>query len=116
MLYLILFAILLFILGCVFFLQNRHQKALALQCAKEVQRFNEELARLSAPSHFFTDEELTQLKKEFNPVLKTINRLYGSSLISSDYLDELGLHDFIEKRRILNHIQLSNNQAYQGSR
>ncbi len=95
-------------------LQNRRQKALAQQCAKEVQRFNEKLEQLSNSSHFFTDDELKQLKKEFNPVLDVVNELYDSSLISNDYLDDLGLHDFIEKRRILNHIQLNNNRAYKG--
>ena len=113
---LILVIIVVLILGGIVFViqQNRQQKVQAQQCAKEVQRFNEKLAQLSDPSHFFTDEELTQLKKEFNPVLLTINRLYDSSLISNDYLDNLGLHDFVEKRRILNHIQLNNNRAYKG--
>lgn len=113
---LILIIIIVLVLGGVLFVvrQNRNQKAQARQCAKEVQRFNEKLAELSDPSHFFTDEELIQLKKEFNPVLNTINDLYDSSFISNEYLDDLGLHDFIEKRRVLNHIQLNNNRAYKG--
>lgn len=114
LLYLIVIIIIILV-GAVFLIQRiRRQNALAHQCAKEVQRFNEKLAELSDPSHFFTDEELVQLKKEFNPLLKNVNDLYDSSTISNEFLDGLGLHDFIEKRRILNHIQLNNNKAYQG--
>ncbi len=114
--FLILTILFILVLGGAFFVywQNRQQKAQARQCAKEVQRFNEKLAQLSDPSHFFTDQELADLKKEVKPLLKTINWLYDSSLISNEYLDDLGLHDFIEKRRILNHIQLNNNKSYQG--
>ena len=83
----------------------------ALQCAELARRFHERLQELSAPSHFFTDEEVHQLKKEFNPVLDRVNRLYASSLISTHYLNELGLRDFIDERRLVNHFQNLNNTA-----
>ncbi len=85
----------------------------ALQCAELARRFHERLQELSAPSHFFTDEEVHQLKKEFNPVLDRVNRLYASSLISQQYLNELGLRDFIDERRLVNHFQNQNNTARQ---
>lgn len=94
-------------------LKKKRLMAEALLCAESARRFHERLQELSDPSHFFTDEEVHQLKKEFNPVLDRVNRLYASSLISTHYLNELGLRDFIDERRLVNHFQNLNNTARQ---
>ena len=74
--------------------------------------FHQKLKLLSVPSHFFSDEELHSLKKEFAPLLNEVNKLYDNILVSNDFLDDLGLKDFIDERKILNHIQLQNNKQY----
>lgn len=91
---------------------NQRLKAQARQCAKEAQLFHNRLQSLTAPSHLFTDEELYQLKRDFAPLLDDVNRLYDSRFISNEYLDRLGLKEFIEERRLLNHLQYQNNQAH----
>ena len=92
--------------------KNQHLKARARECAKEALRFHDKLQQLSDPSHFFTDEELRQLKKEFAPLLEEVNELYESAYISKDFLDEIGLKDFMRERKFLNHIQSQNNQLH----
>ena len=92
---------------------NRRLKAQARQCAKEAQRFHDRLQSLTAPSHLFTDEELHRLKRDFAPLLDEVNQLYDSRFISNEYLDKLGLKEFIEERRLVNHLQYQNNQTHQ---
>ena len=84
-------------------------KAKAKEWAKEAKHFHERLQQLSDSTHDFTDKELHQLKREFAPLLDTVNKLYDSPLISNKYLDELGLGDFQEKRRLVNHRQYLSN-------
>ena len=109
-------AIIVFIAAVVALLAIGKQKRLkekARECAKEVQVFHEKVQKLSDPSHFFTDEELLQLKREYAPLLDEVSELYDSFLISNEYLDNLGFRDFIRQRKFLNHIQSQNNQKYQ---
>lgn len=87
-------------------------KTRAVKCSEETKMFLKKLEQLSAPSHFFTDEELKQLKKDYQPLLKEINHLYKSPFLSKSYLDDLGLNEFVDYRRLLNHIQYKNNQNY----
>ena len=61
-----------------------------------------------------TDEEVHKLKMKYNPLLETVNELYDSHFISNEYLDELGLGDFMEERKHLNHTQFLNNQSHKG--
>ena len=89
-------------------------RAEARRCAVEARQFQTRLRILTAPNHLFTDEELVQLKKDINPLLARVNRLYKNYFISSEYLDDLGLGDFIEARMHLNHSQFVNNSAHQG--
>ena len=93
---------------------NKRQrlKAKARECAKEVQKCQEKLQKLTDPSHFFTDEELLQYKHECAPLLDEIDELYDSFLLSNEYLDSLGFRDFIRQRKFLNHIQSQNNQLH----
>lgn len=93
--------------------KQKRLKEKARECAKEVQVFHEKVQKLSDPSHFFTDEELLQLKREYAPLLDEISELYDSFLISNEYLDNLGFRDFIRQRKFLNHIQSQNNQKHQ---
>ena len=103
--------------------KQKRLKAKAQECAKEVQQFQDKLQKLTDPSHFFTDEELLQFKRECAPLLQfkrecaplldEINELYDSMLISNEYLDNLGFRDFIRQRKFLNHIQSQNNQKHQ---
>ena len=93
--------------------KQKRLKAKAQECAKEVQVFHEKVQKLSDPSHFFTDEELLQLKREYAPLLDEVSELYNNFLISNEYLDDLGLREFIRQRKFLNHIQSQNNQKYQ---
>ena len=90
---------------------NRDLKNKAKRCSKEAKRFHEKLQQLSAPDRFFTDEEVRKLKIEFAPVLEDVNDLYDSYFISNEYLDKLGLGDFMEERKLLNHKQYINNQG-----
>ena len=92
--------------------KQKRLKEKARKCAKEVQVFHEKVQKLSDPSHFFTDEELLQLKREYAPLLDEVSELYDSFLISNEYLDDLGLREFIRQRKFLNHIQSQNNQKY----
>lgn len=92
--------------------KHQHLKSKALECAKEVQAFHDKLQKLTDPSHFFTDEELLQVKQEYAPLLDRINELYESLLISRQYLDDLGLKEFIRQRKFLNHLQYQNNQQH----
>lgn len=88
---------------------NLRMRAKARECAKEAKRFHERLLHLSDPSHDFTDHELHRLKREFAPLLDAVNELYDSPLISNEYLDGLGLGDFLEERKLVNHRQYLNN-------
>ena len=56
--------------------KQKRLKAKAQECAKEVQQFQDKLQKLTDPSHFFTDEELLQFKRECAPLLDEINELY----------------------------------------
>lgn len=110
---LIITAVIAVVLAFLAFQKNRQLKTKAKECSKEAQRFHEKLQQLTAPDHFFTDEELHQLKIEFAPLLREVNKLYDSIFISREYLDNLGLYDFIEERKLLNHQQFQNNQKFQ---
>ena len=90
---------------------NQHLKNKAKLCSKEAKRFHEKLQQLSAPDRFFTDEEVRNLKIEFAPILEDVNDLYDSHFISNEYLDKLGLGDFMEERKRLNHKQYINNKG-----
>ena len=100
------------ILVFLYFTKNQKLKAKARQCAKEAQRFHEKLQQLSDPAHLFTDDELHQLKREFAPLLNTVNQLYDNPFISKEYLNKLGLRDFIDERQLVNHMQYKNNQLH----
>ena len=84
----------------------------AKKCAIEARQFHVRLQLLTAPNHLFTDKELATLKEEMAPLLFKVNKLYKSHFISHDYLDRLGLEDFIEERRHLNHAQFLNNSQF----
>ena len=113
MLYLASLVIILLILIALFYLRQRmHMKAEAKECAKEAKLFHEKLKQLSNPERFFTDEEVRKLKNEFAPLLKRVNKLYGTIFISNEYLDEAGLKDFLDERRLVNHKQFENNKEY----
>ena len=90
---------------------NRHLKEKAKKCSVGAKQFHEKLKQLSDPTHLFTDE-VRKLKIQFGPLLDTVNDLYDSHFISNDYLDGLGLGEFMEERKLLNHIQLVNNQQH----
>ena len=71
-------AIIVFIAAVVALLaigKQKRLKAKAQECAKEVQQFQDKLQKLTDPSHFFTDEELLQFKRECAPLLDEINEL-----------------------------------------
>ena len=91
---------------------QKNTKEKAIQCSIEAKRFHDKLSSLADPSHFFTDEERRQLKKEFGYLLDEVNGLYGSGHISDKYLNELGLRDFIDERRLINYYQFKNNEAH----
>lgn len=84
----------------------------ARKCAVEARQFHVRLQVLTAPNHLFTDKELATLKEEMAPLLFKVNKLYKNHFISNEYLDRLGLEDFIEERRHLNHSQFLNNSKY----
>ena len=110
---LFLFAIILIILVAVVTSYCLRLRKEARRCSLQAKLFLEKLAILSSPTHLFTDEELKKLKREFDPLLDAVNRLYDSHFISNSYLDELNLHEFLDKRKLLNHIQMVNNQTHQ---
>lgn len=89
-----------------------HLRAEAKKCAMEARRFHMRLQVLTAPSHLFTDKELVTLKEEMAPLLYRVKKLYGNYFISNEYLDSLGLEDFIEERMHLNHAQYLNNKEF----
>ena len=100
-------------LAALFFMtKNLQLKTRARKCAKEAQRFHERLQQLSDPSHLFSDKELHSLKREFAPLLDEVNDLYDNRLIDNEYLDKLGLKEFMDERRLLNHIQYQNLQRH----
>ena len=88
----------------------------ARKCAKEVQVFHDKLQQLTAPTHFFTDEEVQQFKNEFAPLLKNVQKLYDNMFISNQFLNSLGLKEFIDERRMVNHLQYKNNQLFNSSK
>ena len=61
----------------------------------------------------FTDEEVHKMKMKYAYLLDTVNDLYDSKFISNEYLDKLGLGDFMEERKLLNHTQFLNNRSHQ---
>ena len=89
-----------------------HLRKQARQYAQSAQQFHKKLKELTAPDHFFTDEELQALKSEYNPLVYKINSLYKTSLVSNDFLDDLHLFEFIEARRVLNHTQYTHNLKF----
>lgn len=86
-------------------------RAEAKKCAIEARQFHVRLQVLTAPTHLFTDKELVKVKEDMAPLLYRVNRLYKSYFISNEYLDNLGLQDFIEERMHLNHAQFLNNKG-----
>ncbi len=100
------------IAGVLTIIQRQKLKTKAKEYAKEALVFHEKLEQLSAPSHFFTDEEVLQLKQEFSPLVNAVKKLYKSSLITHKYLNDLGLKEFLEERMLVNHIQVKNNQKF----
>lgn len=100
------------IAGVLTIIQRQKLKTKAKEYAKEALVFHEKLEQLSAPSHFFTDEEALQLKQEFSPLVNAVKKLYKSSLITHKYLNDLGLKEFLEERMLVNHIQVKNNQKF----
>ena len=100
------------ILACVYLRQNYRMRIKAKECAKEAQVFHEKLQKLSDPSRFFTDEEVKQLKREVAPLVQRVSLLFENIFISNDYLVRLGLKDFLEERKIVNHKQYTNNKEY----
>ena len=67
------------------------------------------LQREKPVSVWVTDHELHRLKREFGPLLDAVNELYDSPFISNEYLDGLGLGDFLEERKLVNVRQYFNN-------
>ena len=108
----IFFAILALI-AIVMITHRNNMKKEAQKCSQEARQFHVKVMLLSSPSRLFTDEELIQLKKEASPLLKRVNKLYNSYFVSNEYLDDLGLNDFIEERMHLNHLQFINNKTHQ---
>ena len=108
----IFFAILALI-AIVMITHRNNMKKEAQKCSQEARQFHVKVMLLSSPSRLFTDEELIQLKKEASPLLKRVNKLYKSYFVSNEYLDDLGLNDFIEERMHLNHLQFINNKTHQ---
>ena len=108
----IIFVIIVAVIAILALRQHNRLKEKAQECAKEAKLFHDKLQILSDPSHFFTDEELRQLKREFAPLLDKVDDLYESRLISEEYLDSIGLKDFLRERKFLNHIQSQNNQQH----
>ena len=105
--------ILFVVISMVLSIWGKYQmKKKAMQYSAEAKEFYERLKQLADPDHFFTDEELQQLKDDYKPLLKNINHLYKSPFFTKTYLDDLGLNEFVEWRRLLNHIQYKNNQNY----
>lgn len=93
--------------------KHLHLKANALECVDEIRIFHERLQKLTDTSHFFTDEELHQFKHDCAPLIDKINELYNAVLISDEYLDDIGLKEFLHERKFLNHLQYQNNQKHQ---
>ena len=105
--------ILFVVISMVLSIWGKYQmKKKAMQYSAEAKEFYERLKQLADPDHFFTDEELQQLKDDYKPLLNNINHLYKSPFFTKKYLDDLGLNEFVEWRRLLNHIQYKNNQNY----
>lgn len=113
MMKIILLILVIAVLVAAFVLRyNRKLKEKARKCSVGAKQFHERLKELSDPSRVFTDEEVRKLKVQYGPLLDTVNDLYESKFISNEYLDTLGLDDFMEERKLLNHIQLVNNQQH----
>lgn len=113
--FIIVLAVIIVLLALLAYRKKQRLEAKARQCAKEAQVFHEKLQKLTDPSHFFTDEEVVQFKDEFAPLLKNVQKLYDSMFISSVFLNNLGLKDFIDERRVVNHLQYKNNQLYKSA-
>lgn len=113
--FIIVLAVIIVLLALFAYRKKQRLEAKARQCAKEAQVFHEKLQKLTDPSHFFTDEEVVQFKDEFAPLLKNVQKLYDSMFISSVFLNNLGLKDFIDERRVVNHLQYKNNQLYKSA-
>ena len=113
--FIVILAVTVVILTLLAYRKKRQLEATAQQCAKGVQEFHEKLQKLTDPSHFFTDEEVVQFKEEYAPLLKNVQKLFDSMFISNEYLNGLGLKDFIDERRVVNHLQYKNNQLYKSA-
>lgn len=109
----VIFVVLLIAVAVAVYAYRLHLKKEALKCSQEARQFHVKVMLLSSPTRLFTDEELRQLKVEVSPLLRKVNNLYKSYFISNDYLDNLGLADFIEERTHLNHSQYVNNRSHQ---
>lgn len=105
--------IVLMALAFLSFRYNRKLKEKAKWCAQGAKKFHEELKKLSSPERLFTDEEVHKMKMKYAYLLDTVNDLYDSKFISNEYLDKLGLGDFMEERKLLNHTQFLNNRSHQ---
>ena len=108
----IIIIVVMVIVALLLFRYNLHLKAKAKKCKEEAKRFHKEVQSLSATDRMFTDEELKKLKMKYSPLLDDVNSLYDSYFISNDFLDKLGLGDFLEERRLLNHTQYLNNKGH----
>ncbi|MBR5084459.1 MAG: hypothetical protein IKX33_07635 [Prevotella sp.] len=113
--FIVILTVTIVILALLAYRKKRQLEAMAQQCAKGVQEFHEKLQKLTDPSHFFTDEEVVQFKEEYAPLLKNVQKLFDSMFISNEYLNGLGLKDFIDERRVVNHLQYKNNQLYKSA-
>ena len=111
LLFMLVTVIIFVLIGAFIILRYTKQlKADARQCAKEAEHLHKKLGMLTDPSHLFNDEELHQIKREYTPLLRRVYQLYDNPFISNDYLNDLGLEDFIDERKHLNHFQLMNNK------
>lgn len=108
-----IFFALLAVIAIVMITHRNNMKKEAQKCSEEARQFHVKVLLLSSPSRLFTDEELQQLKMEARPLLKRVNKLYNSYFVSNEYLDNLGLNDFVEERMHLNHLQYINNKTHQ---
>ena len=107
------FVAILVIIAILVVVYHNNLKKKALKCQQEARQFHVKVMVMSSPSRLFTDKELYQLKVEAAPLLDRVNKLYKNYFISNDYLDSLGLNDFVEERMHLNHFQYINNKNHQ---
>ena len=93
-------AIIVFIAAVIALLaigKQKRLKAKAQEYAKEVQQFQDKLQKLTDPSHFFTDEELLQFKRECAPLSprttrNTNNNEKDSPLMEDSWHQRIKVH------------------------